>query len=225
MTTVFPQSIFSNQTLRKVAGGFNIPQIFFEETPPKREFRALNYHELQNIWREEEHHISANEMTWVVDMYHKMTIFDAYFLATRLPLIKLEEITGMPKHCAAALKRACNYLRDMDDDEYRRRDTSKPVYNYFKYSSALAKEVMSQPRDLKPTRPAIVSNRDCQIPYEFADDKNDIIKKLRPYMNQKQIKRMPTTVKLLFKTTPKHVLKRLWSGTGFEKCYEEAMKQ
>ncbi|MCM1230246.1 MAG: hypothetical protein NC489_08935 [Ruminococcus flavefaciens] len=221
MNTNFPKSIFSNATLRKVAGGFDIPPEYFIGTDQnKRKFAALSYRELENVWRKDEHPISSDEMMWVVDMYHKMTLFDAYFLTTRLPLRVVVELTGMPKHCAAALKRACNYLRDMPEEEYLKRDTGKPVYRHFKYTFGIDKTA-----DTPHTMPKVVATTPhkpqsfAPIPYEFADDKDEIIKKLRPYMNENGIKKMPTTVKLLFKSTPKHVLKRIWSGKNFEKCY------
>lgn len=219
MATNFPKSIFSNQTLCKVAGRFNIPETYFTDNQEKHAFRALNFQEFKNIWREDEHYISADEMTLVVEMYSKMSTFDAYFLATRLPLVVLTEITGMPRHCAAALKRACNYLRDMTPEEYAKRDTSKPVYRYFKYSDEFGKKIQ-EGHTVTHEKPKIYAG----IPYEFADDKDEIIKKLRPYMNEKQFKKMPTTVRLLCVSTPKHILKRIWSGKGFDKCYESIMK-
>lgn len=223
MNTSFPKSIFSAQTLKSIAGNFDIPKTYYENKSTKRQFAALNYHELQNIWRREEHPITADEMTAVVGMYNMMSPFDTYFLCTRLPLKVLARVTGLPLHSAAALKRACNYLRDMPETEYRKRDTGKPVYHYYKYSTKI------DPSDVKPALPAVHagaasgSHIPVAVPYEFADDKDDIIRKLRPYMNMKGAKRMPTTVRMLFKATPRHILKRLWTGKGFDQCYNEIM--
>lgn len=221
MNTSFPKSIFSNQTLKSIAANFDIPKPYYDGSVTKRQFAALNYHELQNIWREEEHPITADEMTAVVGMYNMMSPFDTYFLCTRLPLKVLARVTGLPTHSAAALKRACNYLRDMTDDVYRKRDVGKPVFRYYKYSTPI------EPSGSRPQLPAVhagISRVSAVVPYEFADDKDDIIRKLRPYMNTKGSKNMPTTVKMLFRATPKHVLKRLWSGKGFEQCYSQLMK-
>lgn len=195
----FPKSIFSQQTLMKVAGRFKTIPDLYGDPNDKYKFNALSYDELKNIWRAEEHPITEDEMSRVVGVYDEMTSFDAYFLATRLPLKTLASITGLPQHAAAALKRACNYLRDMPYEEYRKRDTSKPIF-------------------FNGEKPPV------NIPYEFADDKSAILRKLKPYMNLKSYKRMPTTARLLARATPRHVLKWIWVGKGFDKCYAEIMK-
>lgn len=208
MNKGFPKSIFSVQTLKSIAGGFMIPAEYYNGTITKRQFAALSYQELQNIWRMEEHPITEQEMTAVLGMYNKMSPFDTCFLCTRLPLRVLAKVTGLPVHAAAALKRACNYLRDMSDAEYHRRDTGKPIHEH------------KTTEKLVPAK----SYASAVIPYEFADDKDDIVRKLRPYMSAATCKKMPTTVRMLFLATPKHVLKRLWSGKNFDKCYDQLIK-
>ena len=230
MNENFPKSIFDKRTLKQIAGEFQIPKEYYGNMQ-KKAFRALSYVELLNIWRKEEHPITAEEMARVAAIYDNMYPFDAYFLATRLPIKTLMRITGLPIHMAAALKRACNYLRDMSPSEYARRDLSKPIstddtpqtYRYFKYSQAMAKDLAKNPPVEHPA-PKVAAFTPVQVPYEFADNKDEIVKKLRPYLTAKSYKSMPTTVRMIFKATPKHILKRLWNGKGFDKCYDEVIK-
>lgn len=189
----FPPSIFSLDVLNQVAGRFDIDSAHYL-TAKKRDPYVVDPD--KDFLR---HGLSDKDITNVFEYYKTMEPMDAYLLGPRLPTFILAEITGFDHVTATVLKLICNLLRDMPDEEYDRR--------YDEMTQRVA-----QKDDAKP-----IIQAEEQVDYK------PIVQRLRSYLTQARITRIPEDLQEDFLSVPKGIIKRAWTGKQFELYYKKAV--
>lgn len=190
----FPASIFDESDLLEVANRFDIDPKFYEGIIKKRDIKCLNKDELATITS----NLSAVKVQAVVDLYNSMQPVDALLFGPHLPLRALCRICRLSVNEASALKRLCCVLRDLTDDDYTQRMSPKPA-------------------SVKAEEPAVSEGK-----LQLARDQKEIqeiIGRLRPYLNPKGLSKLPESLYEDFLRCPAHVVRRAFSGKGFQSHY------
>lgn len=200
MSSRFPTSYFSEETLRGCADRFTIPNRFYsaETSPMIRSGAVLTVDERRYIQQE----LTNARMAEIWDLYYKLTSFDINFLIPRLPLTVVMQILNLNKADASALKRAGNTLRDIPVEEYNRRVQENIASSVTKAAEGNA--------------------------FSFAPPKQDNtehmanLAKIKRYLNAKQILKMPASLGQYIHTIPEYLIKRAWTGPQFNTAYKKA---
>lgn len=135
----------------------------------------------------------------LVEYYKKLTPLDAYILGPRLPLTVLAEITELDRESAVILKKMCNIMRDMPDEEYDQR---------------ISAHVASRCRQT-------VTERATDTSASSEDDITEKIKKLKPYLSAKKIEALPDELASTLLDVPMYRLQKAWSGPQFKIMYKK----
>lgn len=197
----FPDSIFSSNDLWKVAARFTIDDKFYDGGCATRNPAVLTAGELDKIFGDVPHFRRDD----ILDVYRKLTPFDAFLLGPRLPLLTLAGLLNLDRQDTHMLKMVCNIMRDMGDEEY---------------SSRL--EQLNVPKK---------DDTDTNTASESADPSNKIdmaaasahLAKIKPYLNSKSIMKIPNKYVGDFLDTPAFMVQRAWSGPQFKSNYQKAV--
>jgi len=200
----FPPSIFDTETLNRVASRFTISDAYYNNDKSIRTPDILTASEISNIRCE----LTDSEFNEIIQFYKKMTPLDAYILGPRLPLEVLADITEMPTSKAVALKRLCNYMRDLPCEDYdnRVKELEDRLESEKEEQSEVEEEIKQQGANKSPSM--------------YVNE----LQKVKPYLNQKSIMSMPDDVARLFLEMPMYLIKRNYNGTQFNKPYAKAME-
>lgn len=198
----FPASIFSNNDLWKVASRFTIDDKFYDGDVETRDPVVLNGAELDKIFGDSPRHLRED----IMDIYRKMTPFDAYILGPRLPLLTLAGLLDIRRNDTHMLKMLCNTMRDMEQSEYDSRLNA-----------------------LHGTANKTSINADARDADKAAPDKIDMgaaaehLSKIRQYLNAKSIMNIPAKYVDDFLATPAFMVQRAWKGPQFKANYQKAV--
>lgn len=196
----FPESIFDTETLNRVASRFTISDAYYNNDKPVRTPDILTNEEVSNIRCE----LTDFELESVFQYYKKMKPLDAYILGPRLPLDVLAEISDMTTSSAVALKRLCNYMRDLSDDDYEQRLSVLKEKQHQTVESH-CKNVVYEPETKTPS------------------DVNNDISSVKPYLTPKLVTTMPDEIAKVFINLPMYLVKRNWHGSQFNTPYNKAI--
>ena len=177
--------MFSKATLNRVAGKFTLSDAYYMDDVKKRPVSMLPEGEVSSIKGE----LTDTAFQLVLDIYTSMTPMDANLLGTRLPTTVLAEICGIDKSKAISLKKLCNFMRDM-----------KP-------------EVQQSPVEEEPSPPPVVESKKPKVP--TMGEQKVINEKIRPFLNMRKLANMPVEYVEDFARTPRHILRKLWTGPQF----------
>lgn len=191
----FPESIFSKDVLTRVAGRFTISDAYYNNDKTIRNPDVLTKEEADEIRGEQ----SMFTFNTLVEYYKKLTPLDAYILGPRLPLTVLAEITELDRESAVILKKMCNIMRDMSDEEYDQR---------------ISAHVATRCRQ-------IVAERATDTSASSEDDITEKIKKLKPYLSAKKIETLPDELASILLDVPMYRLQKAWSGPQFKIMYKK----
>lgn len=186
--SAYPPSMFSTEVLDRIASRFTVSDAYYLNEN-KKDFSVLTKDEISRLRND----LSSFEVDGVREIYEKMSMFDAYLLGTRLPVHVLADICGITNREAIALKKFCNYLRDMPDADYQERMNG---------TNAEAEEVPEAP---KP-----------QVRNKFEDKKN--LDKIREYLSPNRINDLPDSLAQTFLDTPSYMIRKYWKGSQYKAC-------
>lgn len=186
--SAYPPSMFSTEVLDRIASRFTVSDAYYLNEN-KKDFSVLTKDEISRLRND----LSSFEVDGVREIYEKMSMFDAYLLGTRLPVHILADICGITNREAIALKKFCNYLRDMPDADYQERMNG---------TNAEAEEVPEAP---KP-----------QVRNKFEDKKN--LDKIREYLSPNRINDLPDSLAQTFLDTPSYMIRKYWKGAQYKAC-------
>ena len=186
--SAYPPSMFSTEVLDRIASRFTVSDAYYLNEN-KKDFSVLTKDEISRLRND----LSSFEVDGVREIYEKMSMFDAYLLGTRLPVHVLADICGITNREAIALKKFCNYLRDMPDADYQERMNG---------TNAEAEEVPEAP---KP-----------QVRNKFEDKKN--LDKIREYLSPNRINDLPDSLAQTFLDTPSYMIRKYWKGAQYKAC-------
>lgn len=187
--SAYPPSMFSTEVLDRIASRFTISDAYYLNEN-KKDFSVLTKDEISRLRND----LSSFEVEGIREIYQKMSMFDAYLLGTRLPVHVLADICGITNREAVALKKFCNYLRDMPDVDYQERMNGTPI--------EAEEEVFEAP---KP-----------QTRNKFEDKKN--LDKIREYLSPKRINDLPDSLAQTFLDTPSYMIRKYWKGSQYKAC-------
>lgn len=188
--SAYPPSMFSTEVLDRIASRFTISDAYYLNEN-KKDFSVLTKDEISRLRND----LSSFEVEGIREIYQKMSMFDAYLLGTRLPVHVLADICGISNREAVALKKFCNYLRDMPDVDYQERMNGTNT-------ETVAAEVLEVP---KP-----------QARNKFEDKKN--LDKIREYLSPKRINDLPDSLAQTFLDTPSYMIRKYWKGSQYKAC-------
>jgi len=197
----FPPSTFSDETLHQVASRFNISAGYYNNTITKRDPSVLRPDEIDTIRK----NLTAREFDEMAQYYKTLTPFDAFVLGPRLPTRVLINITGFSYDNTLVLKSLCNYMRDMDTEEYKTRIVNRAV-------SKLTKTQAPKPAD------------QSAVTESTSPDYKQYLARVKPWLNPKKITKMPPSMAELFVQIPMGMVKRAYHGTQFDQKYAAAME-
>lgn len=193
--SAYPPSMFSTEVLDRIASRFTISDAYYLNEN-KKDFSVLTKDEISRLRND----LSSFEVEGIREIYQKMSMFDAYLLGTRLPVHVLADICGITNREAVALKKFCNYLRDMPDADYQERMNG---------TNTAAAEVLEVP---KP-----------QARNKFEDKKN--LDKIREYLSPKRINDLPDSLAQTFLDTPSYMIRKYWKGSQYKACVVGAINR
>lgn len=196
----FPDSIFSSNDLWRVAARFTIDNKFYDGDCAVRDPAVLTATEMDKIFGDAPHFHRDD----IMDVYRKLTPFDAFLLGPRLPLMTLAELLKLDREDAHILKMLCNTMRDMGDAEYGIR------------LAELRAPKKSNTPEGKPDTVEVGSKIDMAT----ASAK---LAKIKPYLNSKSIMKIPNKYIRDFLETPAFMVQRTWSGPQFKANYQKAV--
>lgn len=202
----FPKSIFSEDDLSEVANRFNFDADFFDESKTsvlKRDWRCLSDDELQII----SPRVGNARMQGILDLYDTMYPVDALLLGPHLPTNVLCRLCRFSVNEGATLKRLCNVLRDMPEDEYRTRmeNLARP-----KIQKTSASVDIQTPKKTNALLPALTQD---------AAEQREIIGRLRPWLNGKMMSKIPVDRYNDFLRCPTYIIRKAYTGKGFQTLY------
>lgn len=186
--SAYPPSMFSTEVLDRIASRFTVSDAYYLNEN-KKDFSVLTKDEISRLRND----LSSFEVDGVREIYEKMSMFDAYLLGTRLPVHILADICGITNREAIALKKFCNYLRDMPDADYQERMNE---------TNAEAEEVPETPKS--------------QVRNKFEDKKN--LDKIREYLSPNRINDLPDSLAQTFLDTPSYMIRKYWKGAQYKAC-------
>ena len=186
--SAYPPSMFSTEVLDRIASRFTVSDAYYLNEN-KKDFSVLTKDEISRLRND----LSSFEVDGVREIYEKMSMFDAYLLGTRLPVHVLADICGITNREAIALKKFCNYLRDMPDADYQERMNG---------TNAEAEEVPEAPKS--------------QVRNKFEDKKN--LDKIREYLSPNRINDLPDSLAQTFLDTPSYMIRKYWKGAQYKAC-------
>ena len=195
--SAYPPSMFSTEVLDRIASRFTISDAYYLNEN-KKDFSVLTKDEISRLRND----LSSFEVEGIREIYQKMSMFDAYLLGTRLPVHVLADICGITNREAVALKKFCNYLRDMPDADYQERMNGTTT-------ETVAAEVLEVP---KP-----------QARNKFEDKKN--LDKIREYLSPKRINDLPDSLAQTFLDTPSYMIRKYWKGSQYKACMVGAINR
>ena len=205
--TRFPKSIFSEDDLYEVANRFNFDADFFDDEKAagmKRDWRCLSEAELEVI----SPHVGTYRMQGILDIYDSMHPIDALLFGPHLPTSVLCRLCRVSVNEGATLKRLCNVLRDLPEEDYIRRmqDRARPkVINETAISEKKSDELKN----------SILLPAQCNDPIE----QKKLLGQLRPWLNAKQLPRLPVSLYNCFLRLPTHLIRKAYTGKGFQTIY------
>ena len=224
----FPPSMFSKTTLEQVASGFTISDAYYKAQKIKRRVDILTEEEIRKIRAD----VSVYMFDDVLNIYEKMKPMDAYILGPRLRLNDLARILNIRNPVAAALKRLCNYMRDLPEEEYNNRIAKKD-------EEILLRKASHNPtlgRNENSTMDIDISSKEEEKPSEPVNDKpvdpNVQLAKsnpekacniIKPYLTIKNIMNMPENCQTIFISLPRHIVRKNWTGPQFNTWYKKAL--
>lgn len=197
---VYPESMFSTNELNQYARSFIIDDVYFNGGIQKRSTSILTSDDIDVIAQ----YMSKSCYPTVEEYYQRMTVFDARLLAIWMPSEKLMKLTGLPWDEARGLKRLCNFLNKMDEDEYNRRFKER--------NKDLTQEV------------EVKSDVEESKPYTRQDMKS-VLDNVKAYLNQQRLDKIPAELIPDFMSLPKHVVKAAYTGKQFYDNYEKACEK
>lgn len=194
----FPPSIFSEETLNRVASGFTLsPRYFGPAAITVRDPSILTAVEAETIRGE----LPSFVYDGIVEYYRTMKPFDAFMLGPRLPTSTLAKISNHTIKETAALKRLCAFLRDISENEYQERLSAINT----------PKEVAAVPESTAK-------------PASSVRDIKENLARLQPYLNETKIYSIPAVLQETFLTTPTYIIKRAYTGKSFQLHYTKAVE-
>ena len=196
----FPNSIFSTDDLWKVASRFTSDDKFYDEDCAVRDPAVLTAAEMDKIFGDIPHFRRDD----IMDVYRKLTPFDAFLLGPRLPLQTLADLLKLNHDDAHTLKMLCNVMRDMGDVDYDIR----------------LKNLNAPKKDKAPDEPTASSNDGSKIDMTAASAR---LSKIKPYLNSKSIMKIPSKYAQDFLDIPMFMVQRAWSGPQFKTNYQKAI--
>lgn len=188
--SAFPPSMFSQEVLERIASRFTISDAYYLNEN-KKDFSVLTKDEISRLRND----LSSFEVDGIREIYQKMSMFDAYLLGTRLPVYILADICGITNREAVALKKFCNYLRDMPAIDYQLRMNASDTEDV----AAETPETEKLPARNK-----------------FEDKKN--LDKIREYLSPKRINDLPDSLAQTFLDTPSYMIRKYWKGSQYKAC-------
>lgn len=204
----FPPSIFPIDMLNEVAGRFDFSAAYYSGDLPTRDPKYLNEDEVRSI-----RGTSTNaELQELFDYYKKLTPMDAYVLGPRLPTEALQRITGFTRVKTASLKRLCNLLRDIPDEEYNHRVQVEAD------AKAVAEAQVKAEKDAKKAA-------DKKTKADLKEHQAKLLALVRPYLSPDRVMDITDedTVRA-FIELPMGVVKHAWNGLNFKDAYSEAKR-
>ena len=198
----FPPSSFPVDMLREVAGRFDFSAAYYNNDLPTRDPRHLTEDEIRSIRGPS----TNSELDEICDYYRALTPMDAYVLGPRLPTDALQRITGFNRQKTAILKRLCNVMRDIPDEDYASR-----VAAYELVQAQLAAEKAAKKEQAKEEK--------ANLKAQQAED----LAIVRKYLSADDVLEMSTEAEArAFLRLPMGVVKRAWNGINFKEHYSEA---
>lgn len=197
-TGKFPPSIFSEDTLNRVADRFTLsPRYFGPNAITTRDPAVLTDVESATIRGE----LSSFDYKGLLDYYKTMQPFDAFMLGPRLPTSVLAKISNHTIRETTVLKRLCTFLRDLSENEYQERLNAINT----------SKEVAAAPEStVKPAS-------------SIWDTKENLAR-LQPYLNETKIHKIPVSLQKVFLGMPAYTIKRAYRGKSFQLNYTKAVE-
>lgn len=199
----FPESIFSEDILRKIAGRFQVDNRYYSKQISKRDITVLTEDEINKI---KEDDISKEVFNKILMIYQDMTAFDANLLGVWLRSSVLAEICQIDLSEARCLKRLCNYMIKLSNEDYESRLNKT--------------KMQDKTQDTEPTDDTI---NKALTQKEIAR----IIGELKPYLVRNEIMNIPRDKAKLFIRVPPYAIKRAYVGkntnTMYQMAYERCM--
>ena len=204
----FPPSTFPKELLNEVAGRFDFSSAYYNGDLPARDPRYLTEEEIRNI----RGNTTNAELESLFDYYRTLTPMDAFVLGPRLPTEALQRITGFSRPKTATLKRLCNVMRDIPDDEYQQRIEAEEL--------AVAQLAADEVAKKAEKRAA-----DKEAKAKLKEEQAKQLSLVMPYLNQSDMLDMKKLEEVqAFLALPMGVVKRAWQGTNFKSDYTEAKR-
>lgn len=200
----FPVSVFSLDNLKKYAGKFKYPPIYYSN-------RVKVKDDLSILTNEEKDKIIANVSDDVyrnvTKIYKTLKPVDRDILAVRLPTSHLAKLLHINMMTAACLKRLCNVMFAITDDDYDSRLAKKDDVNQYE-------------QELRH----IVEEK-FKLRYPTYMDYNIIrreLNNLRPYLNKNGIMNIPKNLMASFICIPTSAVRKAFTGKLHQMVYADA---
>lgn len=198
----FPKSIFSTDDLWKVASRFTIDESYYDGSILRRDPIVLTEAEQDKIFKG----VGKMSKSILLDSYIKMTPFDAFLLGPRLPLPVVAELLDITRDEAHSMKLLCNTMRSMTEEDYQVRIAAQ-----------------STPKQEDPTdERAEVINSGVESKFDMAAA-SEKLAKLRPYLDAKNVMKIPAKLQDDFVSMPQFMIQRAWKGPQFKTFYKKAI--